>query len=113
MELVLSVESITNLLTDNALHSTKILNVNFGTKKKFVNAVTIQTNITLIITTSVQRKIQTALKSTLKMGNARNAIKDILSKKDNVFLQNETFDFLLYDFISIIIIFSNLISIIH
>ena len=62
MELVQSAENTTNLLTDNALHSTKIQNVKSGVKKKFVNAVTIQTSTTLITTIFAQRKNLTALK---------------------------------------------------
>lgn len=62
MELVQNAENITNLLTDNALHLTKIQNVRFIVKKMFVNAVTIQTSTTLITTTFVQRKKPTVLK---------------------------------------------------
>ena len=85
---------------DNALHSTKIQNVKSGVKKKFVNAVTIQTSTTSITTIFVQRKKPTALKLTCRMVHVQNAKKVINLKMDNVLLQAETFDFLLFDFIT-------------
>ena len=102
MEHAQSAENITNSLMDNALHLTKIQNVKSGVKKKFVNAVTIQTSTTLITTIFVQRKKPTALKLTCRMVHVQNAIKVMNLKMDNVFLQAETFDFLLFDFFTLL-----------
>lgn len=77
MEPVSNVESTTNLLTDNAPHSIKILNVKFGVKEKFVNVATTPTNIIWITTTFAQKRMLTALRSTCRTANVQNVKKDI------------------------------------
>ena len=89
MELAQNAENTTNLLTDNALHSTKIQNVKSGIKKKFVNAVTIQTSTTSI-TTIFALKISLNVKSLIfKVVTVLNVIPDIPCITVNVFCRHQ------------------------